>query len=131
MDAVCKMGVTEGEMLMQVRKESVEFAKDLIRDGKVDKESDWSEAQPSTEEENNYLDDHSWDEYANWFLATDEEEGDEGEKGYYSFPYGDFEVVHRDGLNAAKQRAGQYDHTDVEEAADELLSMIDQDEKDD
>ncbi|HSJ56906.1 MAG TPA: hypothetical protein VLC95_06980 [Anaerolineae bacterium] len=111
---------------MKVRKKSVEFAKSLVRDGKIDMESDWSEAQPSAADENRYLEDHSWDDYANWFLATNEEEGGREDKEYYNFPYGDFEVVHRDGVIAAKQRAGQYDYHDVLEAADELLDMIDQ-----
>lgn len=110
---------------MKLRKKSVEFAKELIRNDKIDMESDWSEAQPSAEDENQYLDDHSWDEYANWFLATDSGQGDKNEKGYYNFPYGDFEVVHRDGVIAAKQRAAQYDYHDVRDAADELLDMID------
>jgi len=38
---------------------------------------------------------------------------------------GDFRKVHRDGLIAAKQRAAQNDYTDIEQAADELLEMID------
>lgn len=111
---------------MQVRQESVEFAKRLIRDAKIDMESDWSEAQPSADDENQYLEDHDWDEYANWFLATNEEEGGKEDKEYYNFPYGDFDVVHRDGVIAAKQRAGQYDYDDVLKAADELLNMIDE-----
>jgi hypothetical protein len=66
-----------------------------------------------------------WDYYGKWFLGIEEDEP-EDQKERYSFPYGDFEKVHRDGLIAAQQRAGQYDHDDIEKAADELTAMIDE-----
>ncbi|MDT8307656.1 MAG: hypothetical protein RRC07_17110 [Anaerolineae bacterium] len=103
---------------------AVKKAKALIRDGKVDMESDWSETQPSADEENGYLEDHAWDEYGEWFLAIDTNASEET-KDRYNFPYGDFKKVHRDGVIAAKQRAAQYDHTAIEKAADELLKAID------
>lgn len=109
----------------RVNEAGVKRAKALVRDGKVDMGSDWSEAQPSADEENSYLDDHSWAEYGEWFLAIDTDASEET-KDRYNFPYGDFKQVHRDGVIAAKQRAAQYDHTAVEKAADEVLEMIDE-----
>ena len=44
---------------------------------------------------------------------------------FNGFPYGDFHRVHRSGLIAAKQRAAQRDHDDIERAADELLVLLD------
>lgn len=40
------------------------------------------------------------------------------------FPYGDFRRLYRSGLIAAKQRAGEWDHDDVEQAADRLLQDV-------
>lgn len=109
----------------RVNDDAIKKAKQLIRDGKVDRDSDWSEAQPSTNEENAYLKNHSYKEYGAWFLAIDQDAGEET-KDRYNFPYGDFKQLHRDGVIAAKQRAAQYDHTAIEKAADELLALIDE-----
>ena len=109
-----------------VNEAGVNKALTLIRDGKVDMESDWSEAQPSADEENAYLEDHSYDEYGEWFLAIDTD-ASKKTKDRYNFPYGDFKKLHRDGLIAAKQRAAQYDHTAIEKAADKLLKELDGD----
>lgn len=113
---------------MKVNKAAVRNAKHLIDDGKYVKDSDWSEAQPSADDENDFLDDNNWEKYGEWFLAVDQEENEET-KGHYNFPYGDFKRVHRDGLIAAKQRAAQYDYDDVEEAADDLLERLDKREE--
>jgi hypothetical protein len=111
-------------MSVKVHDAAVSHAKKLVKDGKIDMDSDWSEEQPSADDENDYLDDHSWSEYAKWYLAVDTDESEET-KGRHKFPYGDFKKVHRDGIIAAKQRAAQNDYSDVEKAADELLEMID------
>ncbi len=101
-----------------------EHAKSLIKEGKVVRDSDWSEAQPSVDDENAYLKEHSWQDYSRWYLEEDTDEN-ENTKGRYGFPYGDFDSVHRSGLIAAKQRAGQYDHDELEKAIDHLLVLID------
>ena len=59
--------------------------------------------QPSTEAENEFIEAHGWDEYANWHLGVDDE-ASEHTKARYKFPYGDFERVHRCGLIAAEVR---------------------------
>jgi hypothetical protein len=60
----------------------------------------------------------------NGILGIDTEE-DEGHKRRYKFPYGDFEKVHRCGVLAAENRAGQYKYDDIEHAAAHLHGMID------
>lgn len=111
---------------MKLNKEALAHAKQLIREGKVAQDTDWSEDQPSADEENKFLDKHGWAGYHEWYLGIDTDENEET-KGHYGFPYGDFKKVHRDGVIAAKQRAAQYDYHDIEKAADELLQMIDGD----
>lgn len=111
---------------MKLNQAAVDHAKSLIRKGKVKRDSDWSEAQPEPEDENQFLDDEDWDAYGKWFLGLDTDENTET-KGYYGFPYGDFKQVHRSGVIAAKQRAAQYEYSDIEKAADDLLEEIDKD----
>jgi hypothetical protein len=113
-------------MAMKLNKAAFDHAKRLIGEGKVvlDERDDWSEHQPSTQEENNYIKEHGLADYAKWYLGIDEDEG-ESTKGRYTFPYGDFENVHRCGLLSAESRAGQYKHTDIELAAAHLHGMLD------
>lgn len=110
---------------MKLNQAAVKHAKKLIADNHYIVDSDWSEAQSSTIHENKYLDEHTWDEYALWYLGLDTKE-DKDTKGHYAFPYGDLENLHRSGLIAVKQRAAQYDYGAIEKAADELLQLIDE-----
>ena len=109
---------------VSVNDDAVKKARSLINSHHYVLESDWSEAQPSADEENDYLERHDWDGYSEWFLGIDKEASKET-KSRYEFPYGDFNRVHRDGLIAAKQRAAQNDHAEVEKTADELLELLD------
>ena len=83
------------------------------------------EANPGTDEENAFLERHSYADYGDWHLGVDEAAGEET-KERYSFPFGDFRHVHRSGLVAAKQRAAQNGYRDIEQAADELLTYLDE-----
>jgi hypothetical protein len=84
----------------------------------------WSEHQPSTREENEFICDHEFDEYGKWHLGIDNRQKG-NTKRRYKFPYGDFRNVHRCAIVAAESRAGQYKHCDVENAAAHLHGMID------
>ena len=112
-------------MAVKLRQRSFEFAKELIEAGRtvLDERDDWSEHQPSAEEENAFIAEHGWDEYADWHLAVDDE-AEEGTKAHYKFPYGDFHDVHRCAVLSAESRAGQYKHLDVERAAAHLHGML-------
>jgi hypothetical protein len=90
----------------------------------IDDRDDWSEHQPSAEDENRFIEEHGWYEYGRWHLAIDDEQGEE-KKARYKFPYGDFENVHRCAVLSAESRAGQYKHTDVELAAAHLHGALD------
>jgi hypothetical protein len=35
-----------------------------------DERDDWSEHQPSAEDENRFIEEHGWREYAKWFSAS-------------------------------------------------------------
>ena len=111
---------------VRLNERAYDHAKELIGDGKavVDERDDWSEHQPSSHQENAFIRDHGWGEYARWYLGINEEADDET-KERYEFPYGDFERVHRCGVLSAESRAAQYKHTDIETAAAHLHGMLD------
>ena len=112
-------------MSVKLNKRAYEFAREMIDDGKFvpDERDDWSEHQPSAEQENKFIARHGWTEYGKWHLGLDDEQ-DEETKGRYKFPYGDFKRVHRCALISAECRAGQYKYLDIEKAAHQLHQMI-------
>jgi hypothetical protein len=103
----------------------MDYAKELVSKGRVvvDDRDAWSEHQPSTQQENEFIDAHGFAEYGKWHLGVDEAE-DENTKKRYRFPYGDFEKVHRCAVLSAESRAGQYKHFDIEHAAAHLHGLI-------
>ena len=50
--------------------------------------SDWGEVQPRAEDENAYLERHSWEDYASWFLGLTDG-ASEDTKGRFAFVFGD------------------------------------------
>jgi hypothetical protein len=114
-------------MTTTLNEHSYAFAQDQIKNGNVviDQRDDWSEHQPSTRQENEFIEAYGWDRYADWHLGIDDE-ASEHTKARYKFPYGDFAKVHRCGLLAAEVRAGQQKYRDIEDAAIRLREMMDE-----
>ena len=108
----------------RVNRAAVRKARTLIDDGSVDDATDWSDAAPDADARNRHIEEHGYDSFAEWHLAEDPDAGEET-KRRYAFPYGDFSVVNRQALIHAKQRAAQFDHPEVEKAADDLLQRLD------
>ena len=113
-------------MTVKLNDRAFEHARGLIKEGHVviDERDAWSEHQPSTKQENEFIEKHGYGEFGKWHLGIDDERR-ENTKGRYKFPYGDFENVHRCGVLSAESRAGQYKYFDVENAAAHLHGMID------
>jgi len=109
----------------RVNRAAVEQARKLVDSGHVDVDTPWSEAAASTERANREIEEHGYDGFGSWHLAVDPE-ASQDTKGRFHFPYGDFERVSRAALVHAKQRAAQFDHPEIERAADDLLSRIDE-----
>lgn len=103
---------------------AVERARALIAARQYVLDSDWGEVQPSTEDENAFLERHSWEEYAAWHLGLTEGAND-GTKARHAFVYGDFRRVHRSALIACVYRASEWRHKRVEVAAHDLLQELD------
>ena len=107
-----------------VNPEAVARARELIDARQYVLDSDWGDAQPKADDENEFLKYHSWDEYAAWHLGLTEGANDET-KARYAFVYGDLRRVHRTGLIACVYRASEWRHKDVELAAHDLLQYLD------
>jgi hypothetical protein len=103
---------------------AVARARRLIKARHYVLDSDWGEAQPKPEDENAFLESHSWKDYAEWHLGLTDGATDET-KARYGFVYGDFRRVHRMGLIACQYRAAEFSHKEIELAAHDLLQALD------
>lgn len=114
-------------MTVTLNQEAFKHAKNLIEDRKTthDSRDDWSEHAPTTDDQNEFLEKHDWDEYSRWFLGVDDEL-DPDTKGHYAFPYGDFAKVHRCAVISGEGRAAQNDHDSIRDAFVTLLRRIDE-----
>jgi hypothetical protein len=107
-----------------VNPKAVAAAERLIDARRYVLRSEWGNVQPRAEQENAYLESHSWEEYAEWHLGLTEGAKD-GTKARYAFVYGDFRRVHRMGIIACMYRAAEWRHKEIELAAHELLQRLD------
>ena len=107
-----------------VNKKAVAKARQLIDSRQYVLNSDWGESQPGADEQNAFLENHSWKEYAAWHLGLTEGANDET-KARHAFVYGDFTRIHRAGLIACVYRASEWKHKKVELAAHRLLQELD------
>ena len=108
-----------------VNDDAVTFVRGRIEAKQYVLDSDWGYVQPSADEQNAYVETHSWDDYSRWHLgltvgATDET------KARYAFVSGDLRRVHRSALIACVYRAAEWRHKKVELAAHELLQLLDE-----
>ena len=107
-----------------VNEAGIEHARELITARRYVLRSEWGRVQPTAEDENDFLERHSWEEYASWHLALTEGASD-GTKARCAFAYGDFRRLHRMGLIACHYRAAEWGHKEVELAAHDLLQLLD------
>jgi hypothetical protein len=107
-----------------LNEDAVNHARRLIDAHQYVLESVWGDVQPTAEDENRFLEKHSWDAYRAWHLGLTEGAADET-KARYAFVYGDLRRVHRMGLIACQYRAAEWRHKQIELAAHELLQHLD------
>ena len=107
-----------------VNKRAVARARELIDAHQYVLDSVWGDVQPSADDENAFLESHSWDDFAEWHLGLTDGANDDT-KARYAFVYGDFRRVHRSGLIACQYRAAEWRHKAVELAAHDLLQHLD------
>jgi hypothetical protein len=108
----------------RVNRRAISHARRLIDARHYVLNSDWGEVQPRADDENAYLEKHSWNEYATWHLGLTEGATNET-KARHAFVFGDFRRVHRSGIIAAHFRAAEWRHKEIELAAHRLLQYLD------
>ena len=118
------MRVRERMASYTVNRRAIAHARRLIDARQYVLDSDWGEVQPRAADENAFLKNHSWDEYAAWHLGLTEG-AEDGTKARNAFVYGDFRRVHRSGIIACHYRAAEWRHKEVELAAHNLLQYLD------
>jgi hypothetical protein len=91
-------------MAIRLNQQAVEHAQNLIKGRQYERNSEWSEAQLSAQEENNFIDANGWEAFAKWHLAYDTE-ASEVTKSRYKFPLGDFKKLHRSALSSQPNSA--------------------------
>jgi hypothetical protein len=113
-------------MAVKLNEKGFNHAKHMISEGYIifDERDAWSEHQPSTSKENEFILEHGYNEYGKWHLGVEEDEP-EDTKARYKFPFGDFANAHRCAVLSTESRSGQYKHLDIEQAASHLHGMID------
>ena len=107
-----------------VNRRAVARARKMIEARQYVLDSDWGEVQPRAEDENRFLDRHSWQDYAEWHLGLTDDATDET-KARYAFVYGDLRRLHRSGLMACRYRATEHRHKAIELAAHALIQRLD------
>ena len=85
-----------------INPDAVEQAERLIDSRQYVLDSDWGQVQPRASDQNAYLERHSWQEYARWYLGLTDGAADET-KARYAFVYGDFGRIHRMGPDVGLQ----------------------------
>lgn len=108
----------------RLNRRGVTHARRLIDARQYVLNSDWGEVQPRAEDENRFLESHSWKDYAAWHLGLTDGAADDT-KARYAFVFGDFRRVHRSGIIAVHFRAAEWRHKEVELAAHRLLQYLD------
>lgn len=108
---------------MALNQKAVEHARELIRQGKVDRTSRWS----FDASDGNALlgPKEDWDAYALWFLLETSDGGGAMTKDRFKYPFGKDGKLYRSALVAIRQRAAQQNEKDVFDAAGELLKEVD------
>jgi hypothetical protein len=108
----------------RVNESGVAKARELIDARQYVIDSSWTDESPSADDENADIERHDWDQYGEWHLAIDTD-ASAATKDRFGFPFGDFRRVHRSALIAAKSRAAQNGHDEIESVADDLLAHLD------
>lgn len=110
-------------MTLKLHEAGLAKARALIDAQHYVRDSAWSDAQPTADDENAKVDRDGYEGFGEWHLGVDTDAG-EGTKGRYKYPFGDFRRLHRSALTAAAQRAGEWGHREIKDAAEDLLSRI-------
>ncbi len=121
---------------MVLNNKSFEKAKKLINEKNYDVECvDWHDVMPTPTDENNFIESNGWYEYSLWFLGIDHQGAEDQtefelgrsipqEKLKYNFQYGDFSKIYLCALKKALEDAKDLNYSDIVEASESLINML-------
>jgi hypothetical protein len=111
-------------MAIRLNQRGIEYAQERIRAGEVDHlKEPWSEHQATEDEKDKYLQTHYIAEYGQWFLGENTDYIDGGGQERYVYPHGNLGLVHISALRVAEQQARENGHTEIADAARQLLEL--------
>lgn len=114
-------------MRVTLNKKALEFAKEMIHQGKFSDRrgsADATQATPTSDQEENYIQSFGWEQFSKWYLGAHVDRP-QNTRNRYEFPIGDFEHIHRADLLEIQKRAHKSDFSDIAQAAQELVEQID------
>ncbi len=101
-----------------------EHAEEMIRRGEFEHISNnWSEVKPTVDDELNYIDSHTLDEYGLWYLGIDTNVTS-GNRAKFVYPFGDFNLVQESALIETEDLAKKNHDNEIATAARKLLTKI-------
>jgi hypothetical protein len=111
-------------MAIKLHAAGAAYARERIKAGEIihDDLEAWNEDAPSRDEAVRFLNNHSIEEYGQWFLAVDTDK-DKNSMQHYIIPHGDFSEVHRCALELALKAAEMKNLPDIERSVKELLKL--------
>lgn len=110
-------------MALKLNPQAIERAQYIIKAGEIDHTG--VDFLPTQDDIAKFLETHTMEEYGQWFLAIDTE-APENIKDRYLYPYGDFNIVHKQALEHIAKEAP----AEIAQAAQQLISLIDANESD-
>ncbi|MCL5874879.1 MAG: hypothetical protein M1114_00200 [Candidatus Dependentiae bacterium] len=112
-------------MAIKLNKAAYDHAVYIIKNGlEVEHDTNnWDEVQATPDEEIRYLNNHGLEQYGTWFLGIDTD-ADPKSKDKYTYPFGDFSVLHKSALLEAIKLAAKNSDEAIKTAAEQLLAMI-------
>lgn len=111
-------------MTLALNTKGLQHALNLVEEAQFRLNTVWTTSRPTPEAEVKYREQNGLDAYANWYLAVDTSQP-ESSAARYQLPYGDFRSVHQTGVKQAKQTAEREGQTQIVNAADEILDLLD------
>ena len=84
----------------------------------------WDRNRPTDAAADAYIEAHGLNAYGAWHLAIDPTAAPDS-KEYYQLPYGDYKSVHYTGVRSIQQNAERAGLTDVSQAAEQILDLLD------
>lgn len=111
-------------MSLIVNQAGLEQALKLAEDAQFRLNTIWSSNRPTDQAGAAFIDTHGLNAYGAWHLAIDPTLP-ETDAARYQLPYGDFRSVHYSGVRSIKQVAERDGQTDLSDAAEEILDLLD------